>query len=832
MLRQCSDIVLMHISHHITEWEPLVEFFSLEEADREDLRKGGIPNHRLLWLWKKKEKEAATYRLLHQILSRAGSAELAKMVEEIVTGGSWQPPDFAWEAFRHYLKDCYMTSSLPPSGPSNVQDMPYIDYQLPLLLGDEGQERIEQVELGKLFQRSETSARLQRVLIEGVPGSGKTVLAWRACQQWAKRKLFQDFEVMIYISLADAHVWTADCFGNLIPHPSAEVRQVVAEGISYRSGKGCCIILDGWGDIPSRSRGASVLLSCLEGSAEGVVFPHGSILVTMRPMDRDRSPYHIASSVVQLKGLTGENVKQFVSQYFDECKCSPQSLLTALHEQPEALALCRLPVNLANVAFMYSRGPCEFPSSQTVLFKRLINTHMLKNLCQQHGELLLWSYSELLDEDKKFYDAICLLGYEGVSDSRYTFSASELQDKGLDVKKLMAFGPLRAKQQLTWSGIENRYGFVHSIIQHFFCALYMMQKMSKVQQKNTLERVLSDCPTAPMAAFFSGLTQLRNDGAFVALQHGFTKSVPRSPMFPIARHSSWLLLNLIRCVCEADRMDMCQLIGPPPLFLSFSCLLLSSYDCVVLGKFIASYCTNRKCVANFEYCRMTEEELLLLLQPLVDAVAGRQLRQCTLGLNLDYNEVTLRVLECLKVVCLSSAVMELSVTRISKHANVIHSLQALHEGLALCSSEPRITLADCGFTVDHLPYIIPLVSQARLRLLDLSYSQFSGGLMPLFQAIGANTSLTMLLLMGVGIGDEDLINLAYILQHNSTLTSLALQRNDFLSSTFYLFLQIICDQRSSRSAVDDLHADQIHIDSLPDSFDLPVLIRDCIPVWW
>ena len=42
-----------------------------------------------------------------------------------------------------------------------------------------------------------------KILLEGVAGSGKTTISWHACQQWAKGNMFQEFEFVIHLSLAD-----------------------------------------------------------------------------------------------------------------------------------------------------------------------------------------------------------------------------------------------------------------------------------------------------------------------------------------------------------------------------------------------------------------------------------------------------------------------------------------------------------------------------------------------------------------------------------------------------------------------------------------------------
>ena len=55
------------------------------------------------------------------------------------------------------------------------------------------------------------------VLLEGAPGSGKSTLALHICQEWAEGKLFQEYNVLILVSLRDPLITKAMTVANLLP---------------------------------------------------------------------------------------------------------------------------------------------------------------------------------------------------------------------------------------------------------------------------------------------------------------------------------------------------------------------------------------------------------------------------------------------------------------------------------------------------------------------------------------------------------------------------------------------------------------------------------------
>ena len=96
------------------------------------------------------------------------------------------------------------------------------------------------------FQFANTvTIKLVKILVEGVAGLGKTTISWHACQEWAKGNMFQEFECLIHLSLADPDMQSTASFKKLILHPSSEICKVVAKAIIERTGKKCLFVMDG-----------------------------------------------------------------------------------------------------------------------------------------------------------------------------------------------------------------------------------------------------------------------------------------------------------------------------------------------------------------------------------------------------------------------------------------------------------------------------------------------------------------------------------------------------------------------------------------------------------
>ena len=70
---------------------------------------------------------------------------------------------------------------------------------------------------------------------------GKTTISWYACQLAMAKGLnmFQKFEFVIHLSLANPRIQSVASFEDLVPHPSAEVCIAIAKAIIELRGNKC-----------------------------------------------------------------------------------------------------------------------------------------------------------------------------------------------------------------------------------------------------------------------------------------------------------------------------------------------------------------------------------------------------------------------------------------------------------------------------------------------------------------------------------------------------------------------------------------------------------------
>ena len=433
-----SDRHLAQIARDLRKWEEMAPFLGLSPAQEEEVRRThqldyGDQKREALRKWKQMKGDSATYRQLIIVLGCVQNIQLADKVATLLatpeqeslqkrtTGGG------VFDTFREYLVDCYKTTCHPSHeqwpmlNMSHYVDLAMVEVPVNASSQGEGEESeviVKEVHLNEIFRSSHKASR-KFVLIQGPPGSGKTTLTWHISQRWAEGKLFQQFSLLIPISLAnaDSSLLNAKCLADIIPHESKNMRENVAKAIIDRNGKGVCFLIDSWDEAPPtffRNR-QSYLIRLLKGAGFGKKFlPHCSIVVTSRPAAM--LPCSPTSSIFIL-GFSSYKIEEFidVSLHSDADK---EKLIQTLQERDELCALCHTPLNINIIIHLFKTSSGNLPSTLTELYTALVCNELIRHRSlRMGGGTDLEEISDVHDLPEEMlikFKALCKLTYTGI----------------------------------------------------------------------------------------------------------------------------------------------------------------------------------------------------------------------------------------------------------------------------------------------------------------------------------------------------------------------------------------------------------------------------------
>ena len=356
----------------------------------------------------------------------------------------------------------------------------------------------------------------QRVLIEGVPGSGKSTLVQRMCHDWSVGRFAQDYKVVIQVTLRslpkDQKLSLEDLIFTSVG--DAVIVQVVADFVTAHQGQGVLFIFDGFDELSEEMREKSPVCDIITGH----LAPHSSFMVTTRPIAAE-SLYHRVDRRVEISGFGREEVEKFIREYFASNPSAGEKLLSTLSRRPHIMNLCFTPLLCLMVCYVTSIGDDspELLLSLHQLFECVIIhtiNHNLKRLGKKERADSLQDVMRLFPS----FNRLIQLAQEGIEKDTIIFSGLDFE---VDSVFHGLFNCVKAQNRL--GTISCTWHFLHLTLQEFMGALAVAKKTSEEQvtfwrQHLTLmynkrgDFVLADDRNRTMFLFFSGLSGLSTPG--------------------------------------------------------------------------------------------------------------------------------------------------------------------------------------------------------------------------------------------------------------------------------------------------------------------------------
>ena len=356
----------------------------------------------------------------------------------------------------------------------------------------------------------------KRVLIEGVPGSGKSTLVQRMCHDWSVGRLAQDYKVVIQVTLRslskDQKLSLEDLIFTSVR--DGAIVQEVTDFVTAHQGQGVLFIFDGFDELSEEMREKSLVCDIITGH----LAPHSSFMVTTRPISAE-SLYHCVDRRVEISGFGKEEVEKFIREYFASNPSEGEKLLSTLSRRPHIMNLCFTPLLLLMVCYVTSLSDDspELLLSLHQLFECVIIhtiNHNLKRLGRKERTGSLKDVIQLFPS----FNRLIQLALEGIEKDTIIFSDLDFE---VDSAFHGLFNCVKAQNQ--FGIISCTWHFLHLTLQEFMAALAVAKKTPEEQvtfwrQHLTLKYdkkghfVLADDRNRTMFLFFSGLSGLSTPG--------------------------------------------------------------------------------------------------------------------------------------------------------------------------------------------------------------------------------------------------------------------------------------------------------------------------------
>ncbi len=322
------------------------------------------------------------------------------------------------------------------------------------------------------------------VIVQGVPGIGKSTFAWKFCRKWAKGKIYQQYDLVVLLRMRDTRVREATKLSNLFFSENADFSNEVAMQAVSCSGKGILFLMEGLDELPASCLADGMPLSNL---LQGESLPEPTIVVTSRPwavQTLEEKCGEQISRQVEILGFTREDILRYISHAFTEEENA--EFLEYLRSHPQLQSIMHIPLNAAFVVQIYKqfrRSQQAVPSTLTQLYTALVQGLLLRyiKLKPDLKHFSVVHLSSLPEPVKTHFHQLCLLAF--MSFTKLTVQVTFTDSEAALYECFDFLGLMQSSSELSIStGTTVSHSFLHFTIQEFLAAYHLAKQPSQVQE--------------------------------------------------------------------------------------------------------------------------------------------------------------------------------------------------------------------------------------------------------------------------------------------------------------------------------------------------------------
>jgi len=355
----------------------------------------------------------------------------------------------------------------------------------------------ESIEIKELIEKSRIGNSTKSVIL-GKPGVGKTTLCHYIAYHWANGKLYQEYDLVIYIPLRRWRGSLAETIQNIYLKNKSEID-------IRKLPNNTLFIFDGYDELVNKN-------DFIDEINNDYLLNY---IITTRPYNYAKGELAVNAEFETI-GYTEENIEEYIDKFFKDDKEKAEKLKEYINENINIKQIAYIPIMLTIVCLLYRDEELQDGSlTLTDLYTEMIDK-------------FLTEYHEKTRKDKQVYDSLNheaikkILGkiaFYGLIEQKIIFDKSFIDsiailtlEEKIFLKDIGVHAGFIKTENRSKDLYNNKFEFIHLTFQEYFAGYYV----NTLSTKEEISQIIKEYKFYPhMQMFFVFLAGLIEDKEFL-----------------------------------------------------------------------------------------------------------------------------------------------------------------------------------------------------------------------------------------------------------------------------------------------------------------------------
>ena len=411
-----------------------------------------------------------------------------------------------------------------------------------------------------------------KILIEGEPGIGKTILSSEIAAQWADKALLDDKTLLFLLFMRQPETKNISNVKSLVEHffqDDIPLVDELTEWLVNSNGKELTIVLDGYDEASAHSAFYDFVNQLIGHK----ILPECGLVITSRPAESSHLHTHV-NCRAEVLGFTEQSRLTFIDKYVEKQEKEKQIYQTnkldviehnvkkkiekILKHNPIINALCYIPLNatMLLLCLTESAEETDLPTTATTLYERFIIITIKRFLHSKPGFTdAILKFKDLPKQYYKTFEQLSKFAYSvsiHMDDEKRMQLVFELADIEKECENFVSHGNgLGLLKPALFVNKQNQnkcssYNFLHKSIQEYMAA-YHIASLPHVTLSNLLNATFWNSSYLNVWVMYVGITRGKEKG----LKQFLSGSHFKLKISDTILNDKIKCLHLLRCAVEA-----------------------------------------------------------------------------------------------------------------------------------------------------------------------------------------------------------------------------------------------------------------------------------------